>query len=103
MQDLALVRSGQNVALLIYITITSTPLHADGGSLSLALEQVSPSAHITGLRLSRRGDRLVVNCSDKCARLVEATPPTELHTPFSAQEAALRLRTQKVGCPRPVC
>ena len=91
------VCSGQTAsASLIVLVFTPAPLCPDWG-FTHARVQVNATAHITGMRLGRRGDRLLVNCSDKCARLVEAMRPTEAHPPFSAAEAASRLRSQKVA------
>ena len=58
--------------------------------------QVHAAGHISALALSPRGNRLVANCSDRCARLLEVLPPAPDHPRFSPAEAAGRIRAAKV-------
>lgn len=60
--------------------------------------QITGAPRITQLTLSRRGDWLLVNCSDRVARMVEiATPATaDRPAPFPAAAAASHIRPQRV-------
>lgn len=52
---------------------------------------------MTHLSLSRKGDRLLANCSDRVARLFEIAAASEPHPqPFGVDAAGTRIRTQKV-------
>jgi hypothetical protein len=61
--------------------------------------QVGAAGHISALALSPRGNRLVANCSDRCARLLEVLPPAPGQPRFAPAEAAARIRTAKVRPP----
>lgn len=61
-------------------------------------EQVTGAPRTTHLTLSRKGDRLLANCSDRVARLFDVAAPggADPPQPFGAEAAASRVRTLKV-------
>ncbi|BDA44046.1 Retinoblastoma-binding protein 5 [Coccomyxa sp. Obi] len=60
--------------------------------------KLTGAPRVTHLSLSRKGDRLLANCSDRVARLFEIAAPSTTHPqPFSVDAAGSRIRVQKAA------
>lgn len=61
--------------------------------------QVTGAPRTTHLALSRKGDRLLANCSDRVARIFDIAAPgvADPPRPFGTEAAVSRIRTQKVA------
>lgn len=59
--------------------------------------QLTGGPKVTHLMLSRKGDKLLANCSDRVARVLEISPASSKQLqPFTTSESGTRVRPQKV-------